>query len=80
MALLIRFYCCSFSVRFISFFYHFQTFLMVLNIFLHLTVIYDNSFNFFTYLKMIEDRSKHHFLSVIFTLGEVIGLDCHASR
>ena len=53
---------------------------MVLNIFLHLTVIYDNSFNFFTYLKMIEDRSKHHFLSVIFTVGEVIGLDCHASR
>ena len=53
---------------------------MVLNIFLHLTLIYDNSFNLFTYLKMIEDRSKHYFLSAIFTVGEVIGLDCHASR
>ena len=45
---------------------------------LHLYMII--SFNFFTYLKVTEDRSKHHFLSVIFTVGEVIGLDCHASR
>ena len=38
--------------------YHFQTFFFtVLNIFLHLTHLYANSFNFFTYLKMTEDRS-----------------------
>ena len=43
-------------------------FFIVLNIFLHLTHIYANSFNFFTYLKMTEDRSKRRFLSVIFTV------------
>ena len=53
------FFFCSF----ISFFYNFQTFFIVLNIFLHLTHIYANSFNssFFTYLKMTEDRSKRLF-------------------
>ena len=30
--------------------------------------IYANSFNFFTYLKMTEDRSKRHFLFVIFSV------------
>ena len=57
-----------FSACFISFLYHFQTFFIVLNIFLHLTHIYAifNSFFLLT-LKMTEDRSKSRFLSVIFT-------------
>ena len=43
-------------------------FFIVLNIFLHLTHIYANSFKFFTYLKMTENRSKRSFLSVICTV------------
>ena len=49
----------------------FKHFFIVLNIFLHLTHICANSFNFFTYLKMTEDRSKRRFLSVIF-LGDIL--------
>ena len=65
---IVVFFC---SAYYISFFYHFQTFFIVLNIFLHLTHIYANSFNFFTYLKMTEDRSKRRFLSVIFQ-GDIL--------
>ena len=47
------------------------SFFIVLNIFLHLTHIYANSINFFTYLKMTEDRSKRSFLSVPFQ-GDIL--------
>ena len=48
-------------------------FSIVFNIFLHLTQshIYANSINFFTYLKMTEDRSKRRFLSVTFQ-GDIL--------
>ena len=45
------------------------SFFIVLNIVLHLTHIYANSINFFTYLKMTEDRWKRHFFIRNFSRG-----------